>query len=248
MFFRVVGRAASSGSAAERKTRDEIEWAEEATVTRPFANPSGREKHPSEIPTYDKSNGVAGWEPAKLCAKLTFPPICLAAPGGTLALPPMGMPPNHPAPLPTGPANPSASAYGQPAATQVVADPIGATGHRASASPIFPFGNLFDTARPAGCCCCCCCCPPNPPGMPRSACGTAPDVPRMHQHASSIQKHRFLGWSGREFDVWCKGLQGMGGSNECRTLCADQHEYKNAVQFGKCTWPSSLRVFPAFMA
>jgi hypothetical protein len=55
--------------------------------------------------TYDKSNGVAGCEPVKLCAKLTFPPpICLAAPGGTLALPPKGMPPNaHPAALPTGP-------------------------------------------------------------------------------------------------------------------------------------------------
>lgn len=62
--------------------------------------------------TYDKSKGVAGCDPARLCAKLTFPPICLAAPGGTLVLPPMGMPPPnpHPAPLPTGPANPRVSA------------------------------------------------------------------------------------------------------------------------------------------
>ena len=55
---------------------------------------------------------MAGCDPVKLCAKLTFPPpICLAAPGGTLALPPpMGMPPPnaHPA-LPTGP-GPSVSA------------------------------------------------------------------------------------------------------------------------------------------
>jgi hypothetical protein len=68
--------------------------------------PSANRKTTSKT-TYDKSNGVAGCDPVKLWAKLTFPPICLAAPGGTLALPPMGMPPNaHPAALPTGPKSP----------------------------------------------------------------------------------------------------------------------------------------------
>lgn len=65
--------------------------------------------------TYDGSNGVAGCDALKLCAKLIFPPSCLADPGGTLALPPMGMPPPnaHPAGLPTGPVQVAESAVKQ---------------------------------------------------------------------------------------------------------------------------------------
>lgn len=124
--------------------------------------------------THDRSSGVAGCEPAKLCAKLTFPPICLAAPGGTLPLPPMGMPPPnpHPAPFPTGPATPL-----------LAITRVNPRAH--SSSPIFPFGNLLDTVRPD--CCCCCCWPPNPPGMPRSVCGTAPGKPRARQHISFME-------------------------------------------------------------
>lgn len=129
--------------------------------------------------TYDRSKGVAVCEPARLCAKLTFPPICLAAPGGTVALPPIGMPPPNPqpAPLPTGPAS-------RVSRSRQSRDAKAPLAQRASSPGIFPFGNLLGTARPDCCCCCCCCWPPNPPGMPRSDCGTAPDVPRARQHIS----------------------------------------------------------------
>lgn len=70
------------------------------------ARPQQNQQQEKKNPTYDKSKGVAGCDPDKLCAKLTFPPpICLAAPGGTLELPPMGIPPKpHPAAFPAGPA------------------------------------------------------------------------------------------------------------------------------------------------
>lgn len=117
----------------------------------------------------ERSNGVAGCDPARLWAKLTPPPNCRFAPGGTLPLP-MGTPaPNHWALLLIG------ACWG----------PFG----NLLRTP---------RPACCGCCFCCGCWPPNPPCMPRSA-GTAPGRFMLATGSLAESQPGVVGWFGRGF-------------------------------------------------
>lgn len=125
--------------------------------------------------TYDRSRGVAGVDPLRLCAKVATPPSCLDG-FGTPAEPMGTLPPNaHPALLFTGIA---AHLHQHPLYQRE--DTMQGLGLHPSAFvslPSLPFGNRLAPALPV---CCVCWLDPNPLGIPLRGGGKLPAQHRLN--------------------------------------------------------------------